>query len=51
MNTNAKLKTERVEFRLAPNQKRALQKLADDARLSLTDYILSKLDLPLPTLD
>jgi len=48
MNVKPKLKTSRVELRLTPEQKRALQARATAAQLSMTDYIISVLQLPLP---
>jgi len=47
MNIKPKLKTARVELRLTPAQKQRLQQLAAKANLTLTDYIIQTLQLPL----
>jgi len=49
MNTQPKIKTSRVELRLAPNQKEALQALADTLKTTMTQLIISSLNLPAPT--
>jgi len=49
MNVKPKLKTTRVELRLTPEQKQALQDRATSAQLSMTDYIIATLQLPLPS--
>ena len=46
MNTKPKLKTERVELRLTPKQKDALRDLALLEGTTITQLIISQLQLP-----
>ena len=46
MNNKPKVKVERLEIRLAPNQKEALVKMAKEAQLSMSNYIIDALKLP-----
>lgn len=46
MNNKPKVKVERLEIRLAPNQKEALVKMAKEAQLSMSNYIIDVLKLP-----
>ena len=46
MNTNPKVRTKRVELRLAPNQKDALQERAVALEITMTQLIIQALKLP-----
>lgn len=46
MNVNPLVKTQRLELRLAPNQKRALKLKAKALGLTMSEYIILRLDLP-----
>ena len=46
MNIKPKIKTTRVELRLAPNQKKALQHQADELKVSMSQLIVDVLQLP-----
>lgn len=47
MNTNQKIRTSRVEIRLTDEQKAFLQDLAKSSNLTVTEYIITHLHLPL----
>jgi len=46
MNIKPKIRTTRVELRLAPNQKEALQRRADELKVSMSQLIVDILQLP-----
>lgn len=46
MNIKPKIRTTRVELRLAPNQKKALQRKADELKISMSQLIVNVLQLP-----
>jgi uncharacterized protein (DUF1778 family) len=45
MNTKPLTKTERFELRLTPEQKQRLKELAAASNMTLSDYIVTKLQL------
>ena len=46
-NNNPLRKTERLDVRLTPEQKEKLKELAAKVEMSISDYIIARLHLPL----